>query len=238
MPSEDRAADGDSDGADPPRLPFRRHMPLLLPGMRVGILGGSFNPAHDGHRHISLVALRRLRLDRVIWLLSPQNPLKASHETADLADRLKRARAVARHPRIMVSDLECHLGTQFTADTLPEIRRRMPFVHFVWLMGADNLIQLPRWERWTRIPETMPMAIIDRPGYGLKAQLGPVAQRHARWRLSGEDAPALVTAAPPAWIYLHAKLHPLSASAIRSRVPRGLSWTDMPSHTCDHTDSA
>lgn len=197
------------------------------PGMRVGILGGSFNPAHEGHRHISLVALRRLRLDRVVWLLSPQNPLKRAAETASIPDRMARARAVASHPQILVSDLECRLRTRYTAETLPLLTQRFPDTSFVWIMGADNLIQLPQWQYWPRIVNTMPMAVVDRPGYGLQAQLGYAAQRFARYRLRGDQSAQLAGRPPPAWVYLHARLHPLSATAIRRSLPEGASWTDV-----------
>lgn len=201
--------------------------PALFPSrLRIGLLGGSFNPAHDGHRHISLVALRQLQLDRVIWLVSPQNPLKASDDMADLPARLDRARRVAAHPGIEVSDIEYHLGTQFTADTLRALCGRNPATRFVWLMGADNMVQLPHWDRWEKIPETLPMAVIDRPGYGLKARLGKAAQRYARSRLRDHEAPDLAFRTPPAWIYIHSKLHPLSASAIRRGLPPGTRWTD------------
>ncbi len=200
---------------------------LFLPGMRIGILGGSFNPAHAGHRHISIVALRRLQLDGLVWLLSPQNPLKPAAETASMKDRVARAQAVARHPHILVSDLECRLHTQYTADTLPALCRRFPQTRFVWIMGADNLIQLPRWQHWTRIMGTMPVAVIDRPGYGLQAQLGKVAQIFRGFRLAGDQAARLPFCEPPAWVYLHAKLNPLSASLIREQVPPGMSWTDL-----------
>ncbi len=215
-----------SASLNPPTRPLRR--PLLLPSMRVGLLGGSFNPAHDGHRHISLVALRRLRLDRIVWLLSPQNPLKPVRETAAIAHRLDRAQRVARHPRILVSDLERTLRTRYTADTLPALSRLYPGVHFVWLMGADNLLQLNKWERWTRIMETMPVAVIDRPGYSLKAQLSAPTQRFAQARLPEEAAGRLAGTPAPSWVYLHAKLHPLSASAIRRTLPPGAAWTDHP----------
>ncbi len=201
---------------------------FLMPGLRVGILGGSFNPAHDGHRHISIVALRRLRLHGVIWLLSPQNPLKPAHETAGLKERAARAWAVARHPNIFVSGIEGQLGTQYTANTLPALRRRFPGTRFVWIMGADNLIQLPRWQHWTRILQTMPMAVVDRPGFSLRAQMSEAAQHFRSRRVMEERAASVVTAKPPAWVYLHSRLHPLSASEIRRSLPDGTAWTDHP----------
>lgn len=189
--------------------------PLASPGMRIGLLGGSFNPAHDGHRHISLVALRRLGLDRVWWLVSPQNPLKARAGMAALDRRLERARAVASHPRIVVTDIERKLGTQYTADTLKALIQRFPGVFFVWMMGADNLIGFTRWKRWTEIVETVPIAVIDRPGYSLRAMASPIAERYAHHRVPSRSAGALATMKPPAWALLRERLHPASATAIR-----------------------
>ena len=188
-----------------------------LPGMRVGLLGGSFNPAHEGHRHISLIAARRLDLHAVWWLVSPQNPLKPEHDTADFDKRLAAARELARHPRIVVSDIEARLGTRYTVDTLRALISRYPGVHFVWLMGADNLAQLPSWKQWVDIMSLVPVAVVDRPGYAPKAQLGKAAERFRDARLSETQARALPYARPPAWVYFHAKLNPLSATNIRKR---------------------
>lgn len=184
--------------------------------MRIGLLGGSFNPAHDGHRHISLVALRRLQLDQVWWLVSPQNPLKPVSEMADLPTRLSVARRIARHPRIRVSDLETRLGTQFTCDTLAALRRRAPATGFVWLMGADNLAQMPSWRNWQTIMALMPVAVLDRPGYGLKALHGKVATRYTGARISAAHATTLADQPAPAWCFLPCRLHPASATAIRA----------------------
>lgn len=213
------ATDSESEPASGPVLPSALR-DRALPNMRVGLLGGSFNPPHEGHRHVSLVAGRRLGLHAVWWLVSPRNPLKAAGETADFEKRLAAARALARHPRIVVSDLEAKLGTRYTVDTLRALKARFPDVHFVWLMGADNLAQLPRWKHWQEIMSVVPVAVIDRPGYALKAQLGMAAERFREARLPEEQARALPYAQPPAWTYLHAKLNPLSATAIR----RGGGW--------------
>lgn len=185
--------------------------------MRVGLLGGSFNPAHDGHRHISLEALKLLRLDAVWWLVSPQNPLKPSEGMAGLADRVEGARRVARHPRIVVTDIERQLGTRYTADTLTALSGRFPRTRFVWLMGADNLLQLPRWDRWTVIFHTVPVAIFDRPSYSLRALGGEASQRFARRRVTADRIGRLADMAPPAWAFLHTRLHPASATALRGR---------------------
>ena len=183
--------------------------------LRVGLLGGSFNPAHDGHRHISLEALKRLRLDQVWWLVAPQNPLKPGAGMAALEKRLARARKAARHPRIRVSDLEARLGTRYTVDTLACLTRRYPEVHFVWLMGADNLLQFPAWRRWTSIARAIPIAIFDRPTYAYRALAGQAARRFARYRVM--DPAALPGRKPPAWCLVRGPTHPASATAVRER---------------------
>lgn len=185
-------------------------------GLRVGLLGGSFNPAHDGHRHISLVALRRLQLDQIWWLVSPQNPLKSATDMADLPTRLSAARRIARHPRIHVSDLETRLGTQYTCDTLAALRIRAPDTRFVWLMGADNLAQMPAWRHWRQIMALMPVAVLDRPGYGLRALHGKVATGYANARIASACAASLADMPAPAWCFLSCRLHPASATAIRA----------------------
>lgn len=184
--------------------------------MRIGLLGGSFNPAHAGHRHISLIALKRLQLDRVWWLVSPQNPLKSSADMAQLPQRIKDARAVADHPRIVVSSIEARLGTVYTSDTLAMLRRRWPGVHMVWLMGADNLSQLPRWRDWTWIMENIPVAVLDRPGYGLRALHGQATMRYARGRIADRKAAELAVTGAPAWSFIPCRRHPASASQIRA----------------------
>lgn len=187
----------------------------LYPGMRVGLLGGSFNPAHAGHRHISVIALKRLNLDRVWWVVSSQNPLKSAEGMADLEDRIASAHAASRHPRIVVSRVEQRLQTRYTADTLQELRRRWPRVHFVWLMGADNLVQLPAWREWNRILHLLPIAVLDRPGSGLKGLKGKAALRYHTARLSQERASQLATRTPPAWSFIACRRHPASSTAIR-----------------------
>ena len=184
--------------------------------MRIGLLGGSFNPAHAGHRHISLIALKWLQLDRVWWLVSPQNPLKPVRGMASLSDRVKSANATAGHPRIVVSTFEQRLRTTYTRDTLTSLRRRWPGVHFVWLMGADNLAQLPRWRDWNRIMRLMPIAVLDRPGSGIKALHGKAALRYAYARMPLAAAPRLATQSAPAWIFIPCRLHPASSTAIRA----------------------
>lgn len=185
-------------------------------GKRVGILGGSFNPAHEGHRHISLLALRRLRLDEVWWMVSPQNPLKIIAEMAPLQKRMQRARAVADHPRIHVTDVELHLGTRYTADTVETLKSRFPDMRFVWLMGADNLCQIPRWRNWRKIFEAVPIAVFTRPSYSLRALSGRAARRFAAYRVLESRASALPEARPPAWVFLHGPAHGQSATRVRA----------------------
>ncbi len=184
---------------------------------RIGLLGGSFNPAHAGHRHVALSALRRLALDEVWWLVSPQNPLKPMAGMATQADRIASAEAVARHPRIRVTGIEEVLGTRYTADTLTMLARRFPRVRFVWLMGADNLQQVPRWDRWLTIFRSVAVAVFDRSPYSYRSLAGKAARRFARCRLPDRKAGLLAERMPPAWMFLHLRRHPASATAIRQR---------------------
>ena len=190
-------------------------------GLRVGLMGGSFNPAHDGHRHLSLLALKRLKLHAVWWLVTPQNPLKAADGMAPLALRLERARLVADHPRLLVTDLETRLGTRFTADTLGALTKRFARTRFVWLMGADNLIQLSQWDQWTRIFHLAPIAIFDRPTYSQRALSGPAASHYMRYRIRERLAGRLADLPPPAWAFLHSRLHWASATKLREQSPPG-----------------
>lgn len=184
---------------------------------RVGLLGGSFNPAHAGHRHISVEALKRLGLDEVWWLVSPQNPLKPRAGMAPLTERLAHARAVAAHPRIRVTDIERAYPSAYTAETLARLERAFPNVRFVWLMGADNLVQIPRWRRWTAIFHRVPVAILDRGPYSVPALTGQAARRFAASRLPAQRAQALAGREPPAWVFLPIRRHAASATAIRAR---------------------
>ncbi|MGE5546741.1 MAG: nicotinate-nucleotide adenylyltransferase [Solirubrobacterales bacterium] len=181
---------------------------------RVGLLGGSFNPAHAGHRHVAELALARLGLDEVWFLVSPQNPLKPSAGMAPLDERLASARAVAAgHPRIKATDIEQALGTRYTADTLRALKIRFPETRFVWVMGADNLAQISRWDRWLWIFSAVPVAILARSPYSQKALAAKAARRMARFRVASPRG--LADRRPPAWVYLHTRLHPASATAIR-----------------------
>ncbi len=185
--------------------------------LRVGLLGGSFNPAHRGHRHIATVALRRLRLDQVWLLVSPGNPLKHAHGMAPLAERLASAAAlVADQPRIVATAIERQIGTRYTVDTLERLRRLFPHVRFVWLMGADNLRQLPAWRGWLRIVADTPFAVLPRPGYTAGALVGAAASRWRRARRPAAQAGLLAGSRAPAWLLLPARQDASSATALRS----------------------
>jgi nicotinate-nucleotide adenylyltransferase len=188
--------------------------------MRVGLFGGSFNPAHDGHAHVAETALKRLGLHRVIWLVSPQNPLKPSTDTDKLTRRMWGAARFAQGPSMIVSDIEDRLGTRYTADTLHKFRARYPGVRFVWIMGADNLGGLHRWRDWQALMRDMPMAVVARPGSGVRARFSPAARRFPSARRSEKSASILPLATTPAWVDLHAPLHPASSTALRALAKR------------------
>jgi nicotinate-nucleotide adenylyltransferase len=187
-----------------------------LPRRRIGLLGGSFNPAHGGHLHVSREALKRLGLDEVWWLVAPQNPLKPVQGMAPFEERLAGATRLARNERIRVLDLERRLGTRYTVDTVTALRRLFPKTRFVWLMGADNLAQIRSWQRWTRIFAALPIAVFARPTYCLKGLAGLAARRYAARRTGAHSARGLADAPPPAWAFLPVKLDVSSATEIRS----------------------
>jgi nicotinate-nucleotide adenylyltransferase len=191
-------------------------LPPNAPGMRIGLFGGTFDPAHAAHRAACLLALRRLGLDRVWWLVTPGNPLKDTKGLAPLAKRVAAAQALAHHPRIDVTDLEAELGTAYTYETVSYLRRRCPGVHFVWIMGADNLRSFHRWQRWREIARLVPIAVVDRLGPSLYASAGIAGQAFAYARLPENAARALPERKPPAWIYLHGLKSPLSSTALRA----------------------
>ena len=188
-------------------------VPLAAPNMRIGLLGGSFNPAHAAHRQISLVALKRLRLDQVWWLMSPNNPLKA--KAPDLETRIAVALEVAHHPKIVVTGFEAGRNSAYTVDTIRFLKRRYPSVNFVWLMGADNLVSFHRWRAWEALFRLVPIAVLDRPGYRLKARASRAAQRFASAALDETDAPGLLRMEPPAWTLLTLPLSSLSSTRLR-----------------------
>ena len=196
-------------------------LPIHTDAMRIGLLGGSFNPPHVAHRAISLFAIKRLRLDRVWWLVSPGNPLKDNFRLHELNERLEAARAMADDPRIEVTCLESVIGTRYTVDTISYLRRRASHLHFVWIMGSDNLAQFHRWQKWQRIAELVPIAVIDRPPQSFRALTAPAAQALARYRLPENQAGRLADARAPAWVFLTGLKINLSSTTLRN--PDG-SW--------------
>jgi nicotinate-nucleotide adenylyltransferase len=189
----------------------------LEPGMRVGLFGGSFNPAHDGHAHVAETAKRRLCLHRVIWLVSPQNPLKPRGETADLEERIAGAQALAQGPGMIVSAVETKLGSAYTIDTIRSLKARFPGVKFVWIMGADSLATFHRWKGWTQIMQEVPVAVVSRPWISLKSRFSPAAQRFARAKLPSHSASTLPAARTPAWAFLFGRFNYQSSTALRER---------------------
>jgi nicotinate-nucleotide adenylyltransferase len=185
-------------------------------GMRIGLFGGTFDPPHGAHRAASLIALKRLGLDRVWWLVTPGNPLKDSRGLAPIEERITAARALARHPRIAVTGLEAQIGAHYTYDTIRHLRARCPGVRFVWIMGADNLRSFHRWQKWHDIAAMVPIAVIDRLGPSLYATAGLAGQALGRYRVSQSQARSLADHRPPAWIYLHGLKSPLSSTALRA----------------------
>ncbi len=187
--------------------------------MRVGLFGGSFNPSHGGHQHVAQTALRRLRLHRVIWLVSPQNPLKAAGETAGLHERMAGVRAMVegRGPGMIVSAAETALGSTYTIDTLRALKARHPGVKFVWIMGADSLASFHRWKGWVQIMREAPVAVVSRPWISLKSRFSPAATRFARFRRPSRMAIRLADTRPPAWVFLFGRFNFQSSTALRER---------------------
>jgi nicotinate-nucleotide adenylyltransferase len=190
--------------------------PMARPGMCVGLLGGSFDPPHAGHVHITLEALKRFGLDAAWWLVSPGNPLKAQGP-APLDRRMAAARSIMRHPKVEVTDIEVHLGTRYTAETLAALFARYRGVRFVWIMGADNLASFHRWENWQWIMENVPVGVLARPGQQISARMSPAAARFERYRLRGREAARLCIARPPAWCFVNVPMIDISSTAIRAR---------------------
>jgi nicotinate-nucleotide adenylyltransferase len=189
--------------------------PLAAPRMRIGLLGGSFNPPHTAHREISLQALKRLELDQVWWLVIPGNPLKDVSDLPPLSERTAAAERMADHPRIVVTDYDGGVGSGYTADVLAGLTLRYPGVHFVWLMGADNLVDFHRWKAWPTIFHLVPIAVLDRPGHRLKARASLAAHRFANSYVDETDAAGLALLEPPAWTILSHPLSDLSSTALR-----------------------
>lgn len=201
--------------APPSRTPVYPGLPPAAAGMRIGLFGGSFDPPHRGHRLVSDTALRRLGLDRVWWLVTPGNPLKSTAGRPDQASRMRAVADFLDDPRAAVTGVETQIGTRYTLETIRYLVARRPDLRFVWLMGADNLRQFPRWKGWREIAALTPIAVIDRPGASLAGPLGQAAQTLARWRAPEEAAPALAAMRPPAWTLLHGPRSALSSTALR-----------------------
>ncbi|MBU1333703.1 MAG: nicotinate-nucleotide adenylyltransferase [Alphaproteobacteria bacterium] len=199
------------------RLPGITELPPSGAGMRIGLFGGSFNPIHEGHRLVIEETMRRLELDAVWVLVTPGNPLKNHNDLAPLADRVLAARALLDNPRVRVTGFEAAQGFTYSWQTIRYLTGAMPDRRFVWIMGADNLVDFNRWERWRDIAAMVPLAIYVRPGSSRRAPVSMAATALARWRIDEEDAPILAGLAPPAWVYLHGRQSPLSSSAIRAR---------------------
>ncbi|WP_299044210.1 nicotinate-nucleotide adenylyltransferase [uncultured Tateyamaria sp.] len=189
---------------------------MARPGQIIGLLGGSFDPAHDGHVHITREAMKRFGLTHVWWLVSPGNPLKAKGP-APLATRMDRARTLMQHPRVTVTDVEARLGTRYTAETLSLLMQRCPGVRFVWLMGADNLAQFHRWQDWTWIMENVPVGVLARPGDRISARMSPAARLYRHHRISGRASQLLGRADPPAWCFVNVAMTAQSSTAIRAQ---------------------
>ena len=183
--------------------------------MTVGLLGGSFDPAHTGHVHITRVALKRFGLDRLIWLVSPGNPLK-SRGPAPIEARMAHARKVMQDPRVLVSDFEAQIGTQFTAETITALKARHPGVRFVWLMGADNLEQFHKWERWQDILHAAPMGVLARPGFRQAGLHSRTARQYHHKRLPGKASHLLPHSDAPKWCFVNMPMMPVSSSEIRA----------------------
>lgn len=191
-------------------------LPPHAPGMRIGLFGGTFDPAHAAHRSACLLAMKRVGLDRVWWLVTPGNPLKDTRGLAPLQERVEAAQALAHHPRIDVTDLEAEIGTPYSFETIAYLVRRCPHVRFVWIMGADNLRSFHRWQRWRDIAALVPIVVIDRLGPSLYATAGVAGQTFARFRIPEAAAKRLPEKKPPAWVYLHGLKSPLSSTALRA----------------------
>lgn len=190
-------------------------LPPFQPGMRIGLLGGSFNPPHRGHALVTRIALMRLGLDRVWWLVTPGNPLKSQAELAALHERVEAARRLIESPRVAVTDIEAQIGARYTYDTLAWLTQRAPRVRFVWIMGADNLSEFHLWRHWRKIADLAPIAIVDRPGSTLQAMSSRAAAALNPWRVPEANAAHFADLEPPAFLFLHGPRSELSSTVLR-----------------------
>ena len=191
-------------------------LPAFQPGMRIGLFGGSFDPPHQGHREVSLAAIRLLGLDQVWWLVSPQNPLKPNAPSEDLLRRVTAAEKVANHPRIKVTAAEAELGTTYTAETLRRLAPRLREADLVWMMGADNLATFHRWRDWRTIVQHVPVAVFNRPGLAFKALSSPAAKALGRARIPARAAGKLFEKQPPVWVFVGTPHIAVSSTALRA----------------------
>jgi len=208
---------------------IRVKAPMAYPGETIGLMGGTFNPPHDGHVTVSRTAMRRLGLDRLWWVVTPGNPLKSNDELPDLESRMAACRRLLRDPKVVITAFEAQLGTPYTAATLEFLKLRYPAVRFVWVMGADNLAGFHRWQRWRDIAKMMPMAVVDRPGWRWRAQTSPTARRFRTLQSPESRAKILATGSGRGWTLLTTRLSPLSSTELR----RGAATAPTPDRACD-----
>ena len=201
---------------------IRVKVPLVFPGQRIGIMGGSFNPPHEGHAIVAETAVKRLDLDQLWWVVTPGNPLKSNGALPSQSERMAAARAFARGPKMKITGFEAELGTPYTAATLAFLKSRFPGVNFVWVMGADNLASFNRWQHWKSIAASFPIAVVDRPGWRLKALAGEAAQLLGPARLGEGEARHLALSIPPAWVFLTSRLSEQSSTKLRAKRPAQL----------------
>ena len=201
--------------SDPIPAPLKR-MPHVEPGMAVGLFGGSFNPPHQGHVLVVDTVLRKLRLDQLWWMVTPGNPLKENGNLAKLEQRIQWSRDIVTDPRVKITAFEAARGLRYTAETLRFVKSRNRGVNFVWVMGADNLAGFHRWQDWQQIANTVPIAIVDRPGSTLSYLSSIMAKTFDHARVDESDAAALARMRPPAWTFIHGPRSPLSSTAIRN----------------------
>jgi nicotinate-nucleotide adenylyltransferase len=195
---------------------LKAHMPLVCAGQRIGLMGGTFNPPHEGHAVCATTALRRLQLDQLWWIVTPGNPLKSGEGLPTLGERMAACRTFAGSPAMKITGFEAELGSPYTFLTIAFLRQRLSRVRFVWVMGADNLATFDRWQHWRDIARLVPIAVVDRPGWRLKALASPSGQWLERWRIPEADAAALPGRTPPAWTLLSTRLSEQSSTALRA----------------------
>ncbi|MEO5805053.1 nicotinate-nucleotide adenylyltransferase [Devosia sp.] len=201
----------------PYTIPGVTELPSSGRGMRIGLFGGSFNPAHDGHMLVAEQALRRLDLDALWVMVTPGNPLKDRSDLAPLAERVAGARHVLNDPRIKVTGFEAAHGFTYSWQTIKYLKQSLPGRNFVWIMGADNMVGFHHWQRWREIADLLPIAVYVRPGSSRLAPSSRTAQALAQYRVDEDDAPSIAGFRAPAWVYLHGLQSGLSSSAIRAR---------------------